>query len=109
MNDNPNLQTEISILELRKTFNGRLISPEDAGYDRARASLYGGFDPHPAAVIRPADAGEVAQVVNLARQADLELAVRSGGHTLAGHSLTHGGIVLHLADMQTLHIDPDGQ
>lgn len=109
MSDNQLLQTKFSIQELRKKFNGRLISPEDAGYDRARTSLYGGFDPHPSAVIRPADAGEVAQVVNLARQTGLELAIRSGGHSLAGHSLTHGGIVLDLADMQTLHIDPDSR
>lgn len=109
MNDNLYSQTKISVQELKNHFDGRLISPGDAGYDRARSSLYGGFDPHPAAIIRPTDAGDVAKVVNLARESGLELAVRSGGHSLAGHSLSHSGIVLDLADMQTLHIDPDSR
>lgn len=92
--------------ELRRTMNGRLLLPGDPGYDPARTVFYGNFDRRPAAVARPADAGDVALVIRAARQAGLELAVRSGGHSLAGHSLSHGGIVLDLRGMRALAIDP---
>ena len=101
--------TMISIRRrLRAAVNGRIIAPGDAAYDQARTIFYGGFDQRPAVIVRPADAGEVAQVVDLARESGLELAVRSGGHSLAGHSTTDGGIVLDLADLRALDIDPDG-
>jgi FAD/FMN-containing dehydrogenase len=83
-----------------------VITPDDPAYDQARTIFYGGFDRHPAVVIRPGDAGEVARVVALARESGLELAVRGGGHSLAGHSTTDGGIVLDLRDMNALDIDP---
>lgn len=86
-------------------FNGRLLAPGDEGYEKACTPLYGGFDHHPAAIIRPTDDNQVAQVVSLARQTGLELAVRSGGHSLAAHSLCHEGIVLDLVNLQDLQID----
>jgi FAD/FMN-containing dehydrogenase len=92
---------------LRAALNGRVIGPEDAGYDQARTVFYGGVDRRPAVIVRPADAAEVAQVVSLARESGLELAVRSGGHSSAGHSTTQGGIVLDLADMHALEIDAE--
>ena len=55
--------------------------------------------------MRPADAGEVAHVVSLARETGLELAVRGGGHSSAGHGTSEGGIVLDLAGLATLEID----
>ena len=82
-----------------------MIAPEDAGYDQARTVLYGGFDKRPAVIIRPANADEVAQVIALARETGLELAVRSGGHSNAGHSVTEGGIVLDLGLMKAIEID----
>jgi FAD/FMN-containing dehydrogenase len=91
---------------LRSTLDGRVIGVDDAGYDQARAVFYGKFDRRPAVIVRPTDAGEVARVVTIARELDLELAVRSGGHSLAGHSTSDGGIVLDLADMRALEIDP---
>jgi FAD/FMN-containing dehydrogenase len=90
-------------------FGDRVITPGDAGYDRARTVFYGGFDQRPAAIVRPADTREVAQVVDLARDRGLELAVRSGGHSLAGHSASDGGIVLDLSELHDLDIDTDGR
>jgi FAD binding domain/Berberine and berberine like len=95
-----------SISRLRAQVCGRVITPDDPAYDQARTIFYGGFDRHPAVIICPVDAGEVARVVALARESGLELAVRSGGHSLAGHSTTDGGIVLDLRDMNALDIDP---
>lgn len=98
-------QTVISIPKLRATFNGRVIAPDDSDYDEARTVVYGGFDRHPAVIIRAADATDVSRVVRLARETDLEFAIRSGGHSLAGHSVSEGGIVLDLRDMKALDID----
>ncbi|HEU4399268.1 MAG TPA: FAD-binding oxidoreductase [Actinomycetota bacterium] len=84
-----------------------MTAPEDAGYDQARTVFYGGIDRRPAVIVRPADATEVARVVTLARETGLELAVRSGGHSPAGHSVSDGGIVLDLADLRALDIDAD--
>ena len=89
--------TAISISQDRADLNGRVIAPDDAGYDEARTVFYGGIDRRPAAIVRAADAADVARVVALARETGLELAIRSGGHSIAGHSATEGGIVLDLA------------
>jgi hypothetical protein len=96
----------ISIPRLRVAANGRVIVPGDTHYDQTRTVFYGGFDRRPAAIVRAADATDVARVVQFARETGLELAVRSGGHSLAGHSTTDGGIVLDLGDMKALEIDP---
>jgi FAD/FMN-containing dehydrogenase len=99
---------DLSIPQLRDTFDGRAVAAGDPAYDEARAVFYSGIDRRPAAVIRVADAAEVAQVVALARDTGLELAVRSGGHSGAGHGTTDGGILLDLSLMQGLEIDADG-
>src|SRR6266542_4487236 len=99
------MQSILSIPRLRAALNGRVIAPDDAGYDQARAVFYGGFDRRPAVIVRVADATDVARVVSLARQTGLELAIRSGGHSNAGHSVSDGGIVLDLGDMRALDID----
>jgi FAD/FMN-containing dehydrogenase len=85
---------------------GRVIGPDDAGYDKARTVFYGGIDRRPAAIVRPTDANQVARVVSSARESGLELAIRSGGHSIAGHSVCDGGIVLDLSEMRGLEIDP---
>jgi FAD/FMN-containing dehydrogenase len=97
--------TTISIPQLRAVLNGRVITPDEASYDEARAVFYGGIDRRPALIVRVADATDVSHVVALARESGLELAVRSGGHSLAGHSTTDGGIVLDLSEMKGLEID----
>jgi FAD/FMN-containing dehydrogenase len=96
----------ISIPELRAAFDGRVIAPDDVAYDQARTVFAGGIDRRPAVIIRPADAAQVAQVVTLARDSGLDLAVRSGGHSGLGHSVADGGIVLDLHDMRALDVDP---
>jgi FAD/FMN-containing dehydrogenase len=99
-------RSSISVPDLRGRFNGPVLAPGDPGYDQARALFYGGFEElQPAAIIRPADAAEVARIVTLARDSRLELAVRGGGHSNAGHSTTDGGIVLDLANLKGLEID----
>jgi FAD/FMN-containing dehydrogenase len=98
--------SSISIPRLRDAFDGRVTAPGDPGYDRARTIFYGGFEQRPAAIVRPVVAAEVAQVVGLARDGGLELAVRGGGHSTAGHSLSDGGIVLDLSELTAIDVDP---
>jgi FAD/FMN-containing dehydrogenase len=98
-----------AISELRAELDGRVITPNDAGYDEGRAVFYGSVDRRPAAIVRPTDVVSVARVVTFARDTGMELAVRSGGHSLAGHSTSEGGIVLDLADMKALEIDAENR
>ncbi len=95
--------------DLRALFNGRVIAPEDPGYDEARTLFYGGNDRRPAAIIQALDAGDVARVVSLAQNNGLELAVRGGGHSIAGHSTSEGGIILDLSAMKGIEIDVEQQ
>ena len=81
--------------EFRQGLSGRVVGPDDDGYDEARTLFYGGDDPRPALIARVADAADVASVIRLARETGLELAVRGRGHSPAGHSGTDG-IVLDL-------------
>lgn len=78
-------------------------------YDPARTVYAGDVDRRPAVILRPTSAAQVAQVVRLARQTGLELAVRSGGHSSAGHGVCDGGIVLDLGTMQAMEIDVEGR
>jgi FAD/FMN-containing dehydrogenase len=101
--------SSISISKLQADVDGRVIAPEDAEYDQGRALFYGGMDRHPAAIVRVKDDMDVARVVSLVRESELDLAVRSGGHSIPGHSVSEGGIVIDLADMRALEIDVEAR
>jgi FAD/FMN-containing dehydrogenase len=101
--------SSISISKLRTDVGGRVIGPEDPEYDEARTLFYGGIDRRPAAIVRVRDDMDVSRVVSLARETGVELAVRSGGHSIPGHSVTEGGIVIDLADLRALDIDVEGR
>ncbi len=94
-----------SISQVRANVRGRVITPEDPDYGEARLIVSGEFDLRPAAIVRVADATDVAQVVRVAAETGTELAVRSGGHSGAGHGSSDGGMVLDLRDMKGLEID----
>jgi hypothetical protein len=96
-----------AIPQLGAIVQGRMIVPGDADYDEARTVFYGGIDRRPAAIVRVANAADVAQVVAFARAAGLELAVRGGGHSVAGYSTTEGGIVLDLSELKGIEIDAE--
>jgi FAD/FMN-containing dehydrogenase len=103
------LTLERAVRTLRDHLSGHVIVPGDPDYDQARTVFPGGFDLHPGAIVRVADDRDVARVVTLARETGVELAVRSGGHSGAGHATTEGGIVLDLSEMHTIDIDVDGR
>ena len=89
--------------------SGRVIRPNDPEYDKARTSFYGGFDSRPGAIVRVADANDVARVITIARESGAEFIVRGGGHGVAGYATPQGGIVLDLRDMRALDIDAEGR
>lgn len=91
--------------QLKDTVKGRVITPQDPDYDAARTLFIGGMDRRPAVIARPVDAEDVACIIALARETGLELAIRSGGHSGAGHSVCEGGIVLDLAAMKGMQFD----
>jgi FAD/FMN-containing dehydrogenase len=93
--------------ELRAELGDRLIAPGDPGYDEARRVFFQGIDRRPAAIARVAGADEVARIVGLARESGVELAVRSGGHSRAGHGTSDGGLVIDLSGLKSLEIDAD--
>jgi FAD/FMN-containing dehydrogenase len=99
----------IDLPRLRAAADGQVIAPGDTGYEQARALFYGGWDLRPGAIARPVDAAGVARVVTFAADSGLELAVRGGGHSNAGHSTTEGGLVLDLSAMRALDLDPQGR
>jgi FAD/FMN-containing dehydrogenase len=94
-----------SIPRLRTVFDGRVLAPGDDGYDEARTVFYGGIDRRPALIVRVQNATDVSRAVSLARESGLELAVRSGGHSPAGHGVSDGGIVIDVSDMKALELD----
>src|SRR5215216_571784 len=111
--DNARIQQQasptLSIEELRNTYPERVISPGDSEYEQARTTFYGGIDKRPAVIIRVANTDEIAHVIAFARDTGMELAVRSGGHSVVGHCVSEGGIVLDLSQMRDLKIDVEGR
>jgi FAD/FMN-containing dehydrogenase len=97
----------LSSSTLADELKGRVIEPGHPDYDEARTVFYGDVDRRPAVIVRAANADDVARAIAHAREAGLELAVRSGGHSVAGHGVTEGGIVIDLSDMKALDIDPE--
>ncbi|MCI0686346.1 MAG: FAD-binding oxidoreductase, partial [Sporichthyaceae bacterium] len=95
--------------QLRKAVNGAVITPEDPTYDKVRTVVPGDVDGHPAAIVRVTDSDDVARVVDIARYAGAELAVRSGGHSGPGHGTTDGGIVIDLRDLNRIEFDLDAR
>src|SRR4051812_33039603 len=98
---------DVPIADLRAELDGKVITPDHPGYDDARRVFFTGFDRRPAAIVRAADASDVARVVDLARETGAELAVRSGGHSRAGHGTSEGGIVIDLSGMSSIEIDAE--
>jgi FAD/FMN-containing dehydrogenase len=92
--------------KLRESFRGQLIVPGDRDYDRSRAVWNAIVDRHPALIARCTRVEDVIAAVRFAREHDLVIAVRGGGHSVAGFSTCEGGIVIDLSGMRAVHIDP---
>ncbi len=96
--------TNLPLAALREQLSGRVIVPSDADYETARVVMPGIIDRHPAVIVRVAKAADVVLAIAFARENGLEIAVRSGGHSI--HGTTDGGLVIDVRDMKALDIDP---
>ena len=97
---------EATVQELREAVRGEVVTPRDAGYDEARAVWNGAHDARPAVVVRCTGAADVIASIGFARSNDLEIAVRGGGHSVAGFSTCDDGIVIDLSQLNEVRVDP---
>lgn len=97
----------ITIQKLSTSFRGSLITPRDENYDSARQVWNGMIDRRPALIARCQGAADVITAVNFARDNDLLVAVRGGGHNVAGTAVCDDGIVIDLSEMRSVWVDPD--
>ena len=96
-----------AVTELAGRFTGQLLQPADVGYEEARKVHNGLVNKHPALIARCRGAADVVDAVNLARKLNLEVAVRGGGHNVAGRATVEGGLMIDLAPMKGIHVNAD--
>lgn len=92
---------------LKSRLRGSLVTPEDPAYDEARKVWNGLIDKRPGLIVRCTGAADVIASINFAREHDLVVAVRGGGHNVAGHAVCEGGMVIDLSRMRGVRVDPD--
>ena len=95
-----------TLAQLAPGFTGRLLQPTDAEYEDARRVHNGLVDKRPALIARCRGVADICNAVKLARALNLEVAVRGGGHNVAGHATIDGGLMIDLAPMKGIYVDP---
>jgi FAD/FMN-containing dehydrogenase len=100
---------DATIQELREAIRGGVVVPGDLAYDEARSVWNGAIDRRPAVVVRCAGTADVIAAVQFARSQDLVVAVRGGGHNVAGFGTCDGGLVVDLSPMKGIRVDPAGR
>ncbi|WP_292243061.1 FAD-binding oxidoreductase [Mesorhizobium sp.] len=104
-NSRPTLQAS-DIARFRQAIRGDLVLPDDPGYDLARKVWNGMVDKRPAVVIFCAESHDVVTAVSFAKSQNLLVAVRGGGHNVAGSSVCDGGVVIDVSRMKRIEVDP---
>lgn len=94
-----------TVIALASTFSGQLLRPTEPGYEEARRVHNGLVDKHPALIARCRNVADVVDAVNLARKLGLEVAVRGGGHNVAGRATVDGGLMIDLSPMKGIFVD----
>ncbi len=102
----PTQRGSVNLDPLSESLRGRLITPADADYDKARAVYNGMIDRHPAAVAMCTNSADVVACVNFARENDMILAVRGGGHNAGGLGVWDDALVIDLSTMRSTTVDP---
>ena len=97
---------ESKIQELRTSLRGQLLRPEESEYDGARKVFNAMIDRRPALIVRCAGAADVVACVRFAREQNLPLSVRGGGHSIAGTAVCEAGLVIDFSRMKTVRVDP---
>jgi FAD binding domain len=94
------------VTELAGSFGGELLQRADSGYEEARRVHNGLVDKRPALIARCAGVADICDTVNLARNLNLEVAIRGGGHNVAGRATIADGLMIDLSTMKGIHVDP---
>src|SRR5262249_47768475 len=105
----PPMSDVLSGLSRIDGFSGEQLRPGDSGYDDARVVWNGLFDCNPALIAKCLSTDDVVAAVNYGRDNGLTVAVRSGGHSAAGHSTVDDGLVIDLTQMKRIDVDPETQ
>jgi FAD/FMN-containing dehydrogenase len=92
--------------QLHASFRGDILTPAAPGYDEARQVWNGVIDRKPAIIARCISTADVVAAVNVAREHDLLVSIRGGGHNVAGNAVNDGGLVIDLSDMRGVTVDP---
>ena len=98
-----------AVTGLSTAFTGKLLGPTDPGYETARKVHNGLIDKRPTLIARCRGVADIADAVKLARDQKLDVAMRGGGHNVAGRSTIDGGVMIDLSPMQGIHVDPKGR
>src|SRR5437879_3432491 len=98
--------TEAALKTFQHGLTGRLLSPESPEYDQSRTIWNAMIDRRPALIVRCLTQGDVVQAVRLAEKHRLVLAIRGGGHNIAGNAVCDGGLMIDLSQMNAVHVDP---
>ena len=96
----------IALIALQRRLSGELLQFGDIGYETARRLVNARFDRRPSLITRCRTTQDVAHAVIFAREHDLEIAVRSGGHSVPGYSVSDGGMMIDLSQMNQIRVDP---
>jgi FAD/FMN-containing dehydrogenase len=94
------------VADLDRQISGSVLGPGDAQYDAARAVHNGLIDRRPAVIVRCQTTNDVVAALGFARRAGLEVSIRGGGHNVAGRAVTDGGVMIDLAEMKGIAVDP---
>ena len=97
---------ETAVEEFKASLRGELLQPGDVGYDEARTIWNAMIDKKPGLIVRCAGVADVINSVNLARANNLLVAVRGGGHNVAGNAVCEGGVMIDLSPMKSVRVDP---
>ena len=96
-----------AVRDLGASLSGTLLAPGEEGYEAARRVWNGMIDRHPALIARCADTADVVRALTFARERQLLLAVRGGGHSFPGYSTCDGGVVIDLSSMRSVVVNAD--
>lgn len=91
---------------LRQRFRGALLRPGEEGYDEARRVWNGSIDRRPGMIARCAGADDVQEAIRFARDRDLPISVRGGGHSVSGHAVREDGLMIDLSLLKSISVDP---
>jgi len=98
-------QSQEALTKLSGAIKGRVLAPDDSGYDEARQIWNAMIDRRPAVIVQPANCDDVAPAIKFARENALEISIRGAGHNIAGNAICNGGLTIDFSQMKQVQVD----